>query len=293
MTRILFHIGDAPCHGTRFHSGAHDNYPKGDPRGLNITTLLKNLVDKQIFYYFAEINTSTLKMIEEFNQELLSLNGQRINVLKLSSVDSLTEMVTKSVVNSIMVSKSMSMHATRGKTLKNIQVDPRPVDWSQTAMKKYKAKYLMARFDGEIADLKTKSIVFDEKSVEVWIAPKPFAKGAMRFAYAGYLSDGTMRKSVLKESTIRDVEYNTMLSHKELIENQVIASFLAKKFFDLLKTRAEKSVRFVDVNLIHLVDEGKYFSIEDFIEGSFVKWNNNAGFVDEDIYSCTLGKRIK
>ena len=42
------------------------------------------------------------------------------------------------------------------------------------------------------------------------------------------------------------------------------------------------------MNLIHLVDEGMYYSIEDYITGSFVKWTNNAGFIDEDIYSCTL-----
>jgi len=109
----------------------------------------------------------------------------------------------------------------------------------------------------------------------------------MRFAYASYLSDGSLRKSVVKESIFNDFDSNSMKSHKDQIENQVISAYLAKKFFDLVK--AEKSVKFINVNLIHLVDEGKYYSIEDFIPGSFVKWTNNAGYVDEDIYSCTLG----
>jgi len=293
MTRVLFHIGDAPCHGERFHLNALDYYPDGDPRGLNITNLLRDIISKNIFYYFTEINTSTAKMIEEFDKELLALGGNRVNCIKLSSVDSLTEMVSKSIVASITESKSMSLHSTRGKTVKDTRLDPRPVDWSQSAMKKYKAKYYSARYVGDINQLKEpQSIVFDEKDVEIWMAPKPFAKGSMRYAYAGYLNDGTLKKSVMKESIFRDLEHNTMKSHKEQIENQVIAAYLAKSFFSLLKraSQIEKSVKFVDVSLIHLFDEGKYYSIEDFISGGFVKWTNNAGYVDEDIYSCTLGK---
>ena len=30
-----------------------------------------------------------------------------------------------------------------------------------------------------------------KKNVEIWMAPKPFAKGSMRYAFAGYLGDGT------------------------------------------------------------------------------------------------------
>ena len=66
MSRILFHIADAPCHGSRFHSDCGDDYPSGDPRGLDITDLIKQIISKNVCYYFAEINKSTLKMIEEF-----------------------------------------------------------------------------------------------------------------------------------------------------------------------------------------------------------------------------------
>ena len=264
----------------------------GDPRGLNITDLLKNLTAKNIFYYFAEINPCTQKMIEEFNKELITLNANRIQVSKLSSAAELAEMVIKSVVTSIVKSKSQSMNATQGKPMKNIKVDTSPVNWSQGAMRKYKAKYFKARYDGDLTELESKSIVFAEKEVDIWMAAKPFDKGAMRFAYAGYINDGTLRKSVIKESIFKDIEYNSMKSYKELIENQVIASYLAGKFFELLRSRTDKSIRFIDVNLIYLADEGKYYSLEDFIEGDFEKWTNNAGYVDEDIYSCTLGKRV-
>jgi hypothetical protein len=76
MTRVLFHICDAPCHGRDFHNGSNDQYPDGDPRGLKIDKLLANLASKNIDYYFAEINSSTAKMIDEFNKILLKNQGK-------------------------------------------------------------------------------------------------------------------------------------------------------------------------------------------------------------------------
>jgi hypothetical protein len=46
-TRILFHVGDAPCHGTRFHDMG-DDHPAGDPLGLTPEVILPNLRDQQV-----------------------------------------------------------------------------------------------------------------------------------------------------------------------------------------------------------------------------------------------------
>ena len=74
-------------------------------------------------------------------------------------------------------------------------------------MKKYKAKYYTAWYAGNLEELKDRDlIVFDEKNVEIWLAPRPFAKGGMRFAYASYLNDGSLRKSVMKESIFNDFD---------------------------------------------------------------------------------------
>ena len=270
--------------GNRFHEGLVDDYPDGDPRGLKITDLMKSIVNNNISYYFAEVNKSTVKMINEFDVELVSLNGVKIHVLNLSSVDGLTHLVTESIVTTITKSKSISMHSTHGKKLKTIYVDPSSLNWSKTKMKKYKADYYTAKYTSTIDEIKFKSIEYEKKSVEIYIQEKPFAKGSIRFAYAGLLNGNI--KSVLKQSAFTDAESNSMKFLKEQIENQVISACLAKTFFDKLK--AEKSIRFIDVNMIHIVEEGLYFCIEPFISGEFKKWMNNAGVINEDIYSCTL-----
>ena len=43
-SKVLFHIADAPCHGARFHAAnVGDDHPSGDPKGLKISELLKNI----------------------------------------------------------------------------------------------------------------------------------------------------------------------------------------------------------------------------------------------------------
>eukprot|EP01031_Cornospumella_fuschlensis_P034863 gene34863-42217_t len=66
--RVLIHIGDAPCHGVKFHGGqSSDHFPDGDPRGLKIEKLLEKIMDMNIRYAFTKINYKTDMMIEQFN----------------------------------------------------------------------------------------------------------------------------------------------------------------------------------------------------------------------------------
>jgi hypothetical protein len=64
---MLFHIADAPCHGTKFHSLA-DDFPGGDPKGRSLESLLDQLANNDIQYHFGKINNSTNKMVETFAQ---------------------------------------------------------------------------------------------------------------------------------------------------------------------------------------------------------------------------------
>ncbi|CAF1127995.1 unnamed protein product [Brachionus calyciflorus] len=288
MSRILFHIGDAPCHGKRFHLDCGDDYPAGDPRGLNITDLMKGLAEKNINYYFAEINNTTVKMIDEFSNELTSLNGNKINVLNLGAVDDLTELVTASVVKTISESKSISMHSMRGKKMRTIAVDKSYLTWNKDKMKSLNAVLYTAVFTGGVEDIRHQSIEFVKENVRLLIAEKPFAKGAIRFAYTGFLNGS--ERSVLKQSASLDPEHNTMEFYKEMIETQVISKVLTDKFFEIIELK--KKVNFLEVNLIKIDETGEYFTIEKYVPGEFVKWMNNCGVLNEDIYSCTLGRNF-
>lgn len=296
MSRVLFHIGDAPCHGRRFHSGAGDTYPDGDPRGLDITKLLQDLVDNSVEYYFAEINESTVKMIEEFNKVLATIQGREIKVMKLASAGDLLESVATSITSTILNSQSVSLHAGGGvgnRPLKTYAIDRSPIDWSPKSSKfeRVQVDLQETSFESALTNIKHATVTFRKKRVDVLLAHQPFAKGGLRYAYAALVNMGTTEKpnwikSVLKESIFSGAEYNTEKYYKQLVEVQVVSKFLASEFAEVAK--GEKSLRFLNVYLAQVEKTGVYFTVEDYMEGDFIKWMNNAGIVNEEDYACTL-----
>ena len=294
MSRVLFHVADAPCHGRRFHCTPSDSFPDGDPRGLSIKKLLGDLTARNVEYYFAEVNKSTSKMIDEFNKELQLLNGTQIKQLALASADDLLASVSVSITATIMNSKSLSMHTMeRGKEAKKLTVDRSTLlDWSTSRFEKHTANLFVALFCGSVTSLKTDKVEFVRKSVEIWISPRPFAKGSLRYAFAALVNIGTRErprlvKKVVKESQFADPAMNTFKYYQDIIECQVVASFLANEFNKCAPTSA-KPISFLDASLITLDVSGKHYSVEDYMEGTFSKWMNNAGLIDDELYNNTL-----
>ncbi len=73
--RVVFHIADAPCHGTQFHDGLADDHPDGfqgweqedlNPEEMTAESLLTDLVGEQISYCFLRITHHTERMIGAF-----------------------------------------------------------------------------------------------------------------------------------------------------------------------------------------------------------------------------------
>jgi len=63
--RFLIFIGDAPCHGVKYHS-LEDAYPDGDPLGLTPEGVLGQMRAKDINFLFVKLSSDTNKMIEVF-----------------------------------------------------------------------------------------------------------------------------------------------------------------------------------------------------------------------------------
>ena len=97
-TRILFHIADAPSHGSCYHKGAGDDHSNGDH---GIPDLLRSLNRKNVDYHFGEINISTRHMIKQFNADVGSED--------FISVAPIQEGITKAVTKSIAVSISRTV----------------------------------------------------------------------------------------------------------------------------------------------------------------------------------------
>ena len=110
--KVLFHTGDAPQHGARFHDmgGTADNYFDCEPRGLQVEDLFDSINKMKIKYFFAKINESTNKMIKEFKQ----VGGnENVKYTDLKSPELMGLLVVDSVTRTINTSVGKTMYNFR------------------------------------------------------------------------------------------------------------------------------------------------------------------------------------
>ena len=304
-SRVLFHICDAPCHGLRFHNNLNDDHPKGDPEGLQIQDLLKTIVDKNIDYYFAEINSYTEKMIQEFNKELENENGREITLFKLNSAEDLFDKFTTSVTMTIENTKTITMSHPGGtsRVLKDKIINKSNLIFEPSELKKHDAEIIGLEFVGNLETFKSlikqytnkvtpvmkldNFIKMRRENSKVLLCEQPFSKGNLRFAYTALVKRETgFEKVVAKNSLYKDDQKDTYQYNKQAIILQVVAKYLADEFNE--RSRSLMSVKFLNVQIMQLLDTGEYFSIEEYLEGKFEKWSNNIGYLNEKEYSYTL-----
>ncbi|CAK0865364.1 unnamed protein product [Prorocentrum cordatum] len=102
--RVLFHMADDPCHGSKYRSEEfrgnqrYDLYPEGTPE-VDIVEQLRLLMEVQaVDYYFGRITSSTDKMIHELNKEL---GTPYIKMISIEAPWKIEDAVVQSVQRSI------------------------------------------------------------------------------------------------------------------------------------------------------------------------------------------------
>jgi hypothetical protein len=283
--KILFHVGDKPCHGRIYHEKCSDQFSEGDPRGLVISKLIKKFVDLNIQYYFCAINASTYKMIDEFNKELAFVNGELIKVLTYATVNDLLLLTDKSILKSVMTKSNKNK--IKGK--KNASVNQNELSWSN--LRNFKATHITGAFYGNLNNSKDFNISYRYNDTKVWIADNPFAEGSIRYAYAGMINIGDEQhevhlKCVFKESISNSPKFRCLQFHQDMIEIQKLARYLAHEFNKISGTF--EKIRVIDIDLVLINDKESFYTVEEFEEGDFKKWTNNAGGVNKSIYACLL-----
>ena len=104
--KMLVLCADAPCHGSMYHVGCNDDYPSGDfPGSKDPAAVLAKLKQNGVQITFLKLNSTTDKMIQEFNR----LVGGGIEIVNLDCAKlaaSIKESVKASLTKSITASKS-------------------------------------------------------------------------------------------------------------------------------------------------------------------------------------------
>ena len=285
--KILFHVGDRPCHGKIYHEKYLDFYPEGDPRKLDISNFIEKLTILNIQYYFCAINSSTYKMIDEFNKKLAIAKGESIKVLRYGSIKDFVLLTDKYVLKKVMTNDNKN----KIKETKNAHIDQNAFSWSISDLKKFKATHITGIFHGNLNKLNDFTISYRYNDIDIWIADNPFTNGSLRYAYAGLINIGSAKdevnlKCVFKESISNSPAFRCLQFHQDMIEIQKLARYLAHEFNKISKTH--EKIKVIDVDIILINNRESFYTVEQFEEGDFKKWTNNAGGINKSIYVCLL-----
>ena len=293
-TRLLYHIGDAPCHGIRFHGLPGDRFPCGDPRGLTPERVLPALHDQDIKYLFGRIKgDKTDKMIREFNEIMRQatddeflLMVKTVDVSPASFMQAASDTLTSS--NSTLII-SASRSSRTGEDSKGPTKDYEIVDGEPTwpSIRAEPGTCYHATSPSSIVEIigGTTAAFFASSGLvgTFKIAECPFAQGEVRYAfYAQQNEGGTFEAKIQKEFKAQDAERNTFAKYQEALFTHIAAKFLADEF-NKVKPGECESITYCEASIVeyHTREPPVYVMQEEKLPGEqhYKKFSSNTGYV--------------
>jgi serine/threonine-protein phosphatase PP1 catalytic subunit len=297
-TRVLIHIGDAPCHGTRYHDSSifrhKDNYPRGDPNGLQASSLLRSLQEKHVQYIFGRINQTTDKMIRMFDAEA---GGGFIQTREMRDTRLVAEAVTSSLHSS--VATTVSTLSSLGRAPNRVETSDDYPYWSDIIP--INVKLHRCALVGSIGDLRKDAPAgvtqrFEVDSARVQLAKLPFSQGETRAARYALLegSRQTIAKHMKATALANDHEAEIDDASEDggegsfgldeflcLSEVSAVAAFLAEHFS--AEQGHGSTIRFLESHAAVPLDGSKPFNLEQALPADeFRRFSNNIGWWEPD-----------
>ena len=201
----MIHITDAPCHGRQYHdSTIRDDYPQGDPAGLQLDSLMKQLVEKEIAYYFGHIKKATTQaMIMAFSSSMkaASKGVQSIQQFDAQDANKFLEGVFRSVTCSIVTTIGILM--TEGaRELHQYTIEEKIPNWDLLPTKS--VSVTPPPTIGSGAKLET-----PKQLMNVKIASQPFSEGGQKIVYHAFDVDEekhiVLNGQILEATASKDV----------------------------------------------------------------------------------------
>ena len=123
-SKVIFHIGDAPQHGARFHDLGGDSHPGPEPRGLVVEALFRTMSQIGVKYYFGKVNNSTDKMFDVFkslgDRDMVNeVNMRSPNLFSVHALTSITSTIEGTLSATVGMARSMRF-MTKGTRLSTL-----------------------------------------------------------------------------------------------------------------------------------------------------------------------------
>jgi hypothetical protein len=291
-SKVIVWMGDAPQHGEQYNGGMKDDYPEGDPDGVTSTIIFENLQKKGIILVFCKLTDYTNTMIARLRLELTPFDDSLL--LEYNIGGSMSDFLANALHKT--AERTHGSH-TSG-TVKPFSLTPATWDIRLSIWGGVEACKILTfkPFSGgkvhPLLDLLIDGSHVKSRDGKVFITHNPVAKGEMRLAYycreiegVGFLSWKTF--GVAKESLYLGTYQNSKEALKDQANIQAAAQFLAEEFtLKLSSLKIYKAVKYVPVELLRIPSrprDKQYFSLEPFIEGDYIKFNNNNGYVNKEL----------
>ncbi|RIA81491.1 kinase-like domain-containing protein, partial [Glomus cerebriforme] len=289
-TRVLFHIGDYPPHGRRFHNIRHDDYPNGDPYGLTAESVLEKMKSENILYFFGKVKKYTEKMLQIFRNiigEFPTFDLVGDDPIKL--IDKFFKSASSSITMAVSLTSTIGSDPKEIYDLqrKKLEMNLNEPNWGRLPLQK--GVVMWYNIPENLDELKNskyfnKSNLFS-KSFSFKIAKQPFSAGIERYAYyAINTKKSPTEKMVIKEYH-RTGKVNPFEKYLEAVEISTVAYFLSTEFNSIAEQKKIHKVKFLNVNLLRTGTVGpntQYYTIEPKLQDAeYKRFNSNSGVIVE------------
>ncbi|KAI5084347.1 hypothetical protein GOP47_0000516 [Adiantum capillus-veneris] len=305
--RVVYHIADAPCHGTRFHDmKGGDDYPNGDLHGRDIAVLLHDLREdcKISTYTFLHIGPTTHKMLKEFKRVAQPDNSwiheDDFNGMFIEDIPTKVAMACKSSI-----SESLSTISSSRMNHSNVKFVPRDVQAAMPHWGSIRAQegevYKFRRYgnlDEVLCRIENGIPLELERAecVQVKVGHHPFSNdGASRWPFYAQIVTHEYETKTMVVKRFKDrLGADTSRVHAkekyiEQMEVQAVSSQFAEEFDCCIRNIQEaKKVAFTIVSALR-AQSNMYYNMEKVLTGLWTKFNSNAGYVNgKKAYTDTL-----
>ncbi|CAD8046726.1 unnamed protein product [Paramecium primaurelia] len=312
--KIAILITDSPCHGKKYHSFPVDFHSDDD-----ITQTLHRLIEQQIILIGFNLNDKTTKMYEEFKKVYEAKNAQDffllVDVAGLK-VHQLAEKMASSLGSASVNATQVKQSGTKSK--KQQQERPKNKDGAMEALCKQgdffnfeqQTKVVDTVFTvlnvtindqvfnnnlqsiNNIGKQPNKDYIIKEEGKWSCIRTElPFAFGMMKDVFLMKKKNGGPEELYVIKTPLGSKPYQSQLEAIQECRSHLICQQLMKKFKNDIADALEQqnfqkneypNVVYSDF-LILEETKNKYWIAERFFKGEFVKYNNNFGYINEEI----------